>query len=328
MDDLIAGYRRFRATAWPERRRLFERPGRARPAPAGHGDRLRRQPGRPGDGVRCRAGRDVRRAQRRQPGAALRARRRLPRHQCGAGIRRARAAGAPSDRARPRAVRRHPRLAGGRAGAARRFPRPLDRHRRARPRAGAGHAARPTRNWRASMPASSCRWRTCSPSPGSPSGWPTGGLRLHGAHFDVRTGVLAVRQPDGSFARGLSERQAKVAATRSATACSPRARSAAMTAFAVGDAAVLAHFPLRLDPLGPQPEAAHAVHHGRRDSAAPARRCRTRRDRRVRPPASCRPAPRPPGAPDGRARARRHSPRSAPPAGCGTSRARYRHAAR
>ncbi len=27
-----------------------------------------------------------------------------------------------------------------------------------------------------------------------------GSLRLHGAHFDVRTGVLAVRQPDGSFA--------------------------------------------------------------------------------------------------------------------------------
>ncbi len=27
-----------------------------------------------------------------------------------------------------------------------------------------------------------------------------GGLRLHGAHFDVRTGVLATLQPDGSFA--------------------------------------------------------------------------------------------------------------------------------
>ena len=26
-----------------------------------------------------------------------------------------------------------------------------------------------------------------------------GRLRLHGAHFDVRTGVLAVRQDDGSF---------------------------------------------------------------------------------------------------------------------------------
>ena len=108
MDDLIAGYRRFRAGTWRERTQPVRgiEPARATAARAGH--RLLGQPHRSANGVQCRAGRTLRHPQCRQFGAALWPRRPAARRQRRDRIRGAVAAGARDRGHGPRHVRRHP----------------------------------------------------------------------------------------------------------------------------------------------------------------------------------------------------------------------------
>ena len=127
-DHMLNGYRNFITGSYVSERDHYPLAGAGGTGAGDHGDRLLRLPLRAGGHLRFRAGRTVRRAQRRQSGAALHAGRRIPLHLGGAGICRAEPQGEKhrGDGAWP--LRRHPCGArpGCRAVVAGRFHRQMD----------------------------------------------------------------------------------------------------------------------------------------------------------------------------------------------------------
>jgi hypothetical protein len=193
MQELLAGYQRFRTNGWPEKR------GK-RAGSEGAGCRLHRQPSGPGYDLRRRAGRDADHTQRSEPGAALCSGRRLSRHQRGAGIRCQSAGGAGHRRNGPRPVRRCESLLDGRSGKADEFVAPwmsiaqpaCARALRFPPGEGRGLV---------------CEHEVIKVSLANLMTFPWiaervrgGELALHGAWFDIRIGALMILQPDGDFA--------------------------------------------------------------------------------------------------------------------------------
>ena len=150
-------------------------------------------------------GGNLRPPQCRQPGAALRTGRRLPRDLRGPGVRRAEPQGPAHRRAWAWAMRWHPRGAATGDGAAvsGRLHRQMDesspprRRRIWRPAPGSAMAnARPPSN----APRSAARSTTCGPSRASRSSRAANRLGLHGAWFDIADGELWTMSADtGDF---------------------------------------------------------------------------------------------------------------------------------
>ena len=203
MDHLIEGFRNFRQNLWPENRALFHSLATRGQAPRVMVIACADFAGRPADDLLGRAGRDLHGAQRRQPGAALRAQQRLPRHQRRPRVRRARGSrsSTSSCSAMPTAaacarccVAPTPRRAATSSipGCASRRPRASGRLPRRR-------ETRRRRSTSASTKASGSRSKTSRHFRGLKERVAEGSLVLHGRYFGIESGQLLMLNKSGEF---------------------------------------------------------------------------------------------------------------------------------